>query len=184
MTYSFLHAHIPPASLASNSLTESEITMFGTVQPDTERPAHVTNDELVVLSHLQLDIEQPPEGWNVFLAGRGIEVVEDDLARPAIARADARRLFAEQRELAQRRTEALRRADEAAIEFDRQFRASIGAGIPASAIPAGATYAEAMLAAEFDSRTYQPRRTSMAEDLFDNSGGLVFHPTISQPDEE
>ena len=70
-----------------------------------------------------------------------------------------------------------------AVRYDRQFRASIGAGIPASAIPAGSTYAEAMLAAELDSRTYQPHRATIAEDLFDNSGTLTFHPYSADGDE-
>ena len=54
-----------------------------------ERPAGVMNDELIPLSHLALDLDVPPEGWTVYLEGRGIAVVADDLGRLAIARSDA-----------------------------------------------------------------------------------------------
>ena len=63
-----------------------------------ERPAGVMNDELIPLSHLALDLDVPPEGWTVYLEGRGIAVVADDLGRLAIARSDARQLFVERRE--------------------------------------------------------------------------------------
>ena len=55
-------------------------------------------EELVPLSVLALDLAQPAEGWNIYLAGRGITVTVDDLGRTAIARGDARRLFVERRE--------------------------------------------------------------------------------------
>ena len=146
--------------------------MFRTLH-DTERPAHVTNDELVVLTHLQLDIEQPPEGWNVFLAGRGIEVVEDDLGRPAIVRADARPLFAERRRAQFRSREVLARQEREAIEADQLRRASIWKGLPADRIPVGARPAEAMLAAARDA---QPRRQSVLQHALSNEGALEFHP--------
>jgi hypothetical protein len=155
--------------------------MFQTaiVEPAVKVPV----EELIPLVILALSLDAPPQGWAAHLADRDIEVLRDDIGREAIARSDARQLFVERAQNEARRKELLARADEAAIEYDRRFRASIGAGIPASAIPAGATYAEAMLAAELDSRTYQPHRATMAEDLFDNSGTLTFHP-ITQPDEE
>jgi hypothetical protein len=147
--------------------------MFRTVQPDTERPAHVTNDELVVLSHLQLDLPAPADGWTVFLAGRGIEVLTDDIGRLSVSRSDAKRLFDERRELEARRAEFIARADAAAIEFDRARRRELFSGIPADRIPVGARPAEAMLAAARDA---QPRRQSVLQHALSNEDALEFHP--------
>ena len=165
--------------------------MFGTVQPDTERPASAidpgenfvssaSSSEPVPLSQLRLDIEQPGEGWAAFLAGRGIEVVSDDIGRPSIARADARRLFAEQREHEARKAEMLRAADEAAEEYDRQRRAQIWRGVSADMLPVGATPASVMLAAAKDA---QPKRRTPLEEALSNDGGITYH-SYAQPDEE
>lgn len=40
----------------------------------------------VPLSHLSLDLVEPPKGWLAMFAARGIETVVDDLGRPAIPR--------------------------------------------------------------------------------------------------
>ena len=48
---------------------------------------------------LKLDLLAPGEGWGAYLDSRSIPVVKDDLGRLAISRADARRLFAERREV-------------------------------------------------------------------------------------
>ena len=61
-----------------------------------------------------------------------------------------------------------------AIEADKQFRASLGVGLPASAIPHGMTYGQLIAEAKLDSQTYRPR-ASIAEDLLSNSGELTFH---------
>jgi hypothetical protein len=153
-----------------------------TMPADIERPATVIDPELIPLSVLALDIEQPSAGWTAYLAGRDIAITTDDIGRPAIARVDARQLLTERAEHEARRAEFIARADEAAIQFDREWRAQLGVGVPASAIPAGMSATEAMFANELASHAYQPRRTSMAEDLFDNSGGLTFHPISQQPD--
>jgi hypothetical protein len=156
--------------------------MFGTaiVEPAVKVPL----EQLIPLSVLALDLDTPAQGWAAHLATRDIEIVLDDLGRAAVTRTDARRLFVGRAEHEAKRAEFLAAADRQAEEFDRQWRAQLGVGIPASAIPAGMSYAEAMFANELNSHAYQPRRRSMAEDLFDNSGELVFHPTISTPDEE
>ena len=49
------------------------------------------------LSHLELDLPAPVEGWAVFLAGRGVEVTLDDIGRMSVSRGDARQLLIEQR---------------------------------------------------------------------------------------
>ena len=129
--------------------------MFRTL-PDVEQAAaRVAMPESVPLSVLSLDHPEPSGGWNVYLHERNIPIGEDDLGRPAIARVDARQLFAEQRKAEARRRELLARADEAAIEYDRQRRASIWKGLPADRLPVGARASEALLAAAHDTR---PRR--------------------------
>ena len=54
--------------------------------------------ELIPLSHLALDHPEPLAGWDPLLEARGIELLTDDLYRPAIRREDARRLAEERRE--------------------------------------------------------------------------------------
>jgi hypothetical protein len=129
------------------------------------------------LSVLELDLAAPPLGWNVYLAGRGIAVVDDGIGRPAVARADARMLIAEQREAEARGREKAAELERQAVEQDQQRRAQIW-GIPADMIPVGVSAAQAMVAAEKDAR---PRRRSVLEDSLSNSG-TVFHPIRS--DEE
>jgi hypothetical protein len=130
--------------------------------------------ELIALSHLQLDLPAPGEGWPVHLARRGVEITLDDLGRASIARADARRLFSERREAEARSREKAAERERQAVEADQRFRAQLGVGVPASAF-AGMTYAEAVAAAELDSQVYRPR-ASVVEDLLSNDGGLTFHP--------
>ena len=60
------------------------------------------------------------------------------------------------------------------IEADQRFRASVGVGLPVSAIPHGMTYGEVVASAELDSQPYRPRAT-LVEDLLGNSDELTFH---------
>jgi hypothetical protein len=82
--------------------------MFRNV-PNTELTVELTAhdvvdpSELVALSILELDLEPPSSGgWDANLAGRGIPVVDDDIGRKAIYRADARLLITERRDAEQR----------------------------------------------------------------------------------
>ena len=54
--------------------------------------------ELIPLSVLALDHPEPLAGWEPLLQARGIELLTDDLYRPAIRREDARQLAEERRE--------------------------------------------------------------------------------------
>ena len=45
--------------------------------------------ELIPLSHLGLDHPEPVGGWEPLLQARGIELLEDDLLRPSVARTPA-----------------------------------------------------------------------------------------------
>ena len=130
---------------------------------------------LIPLSHLQLDLEPPPDGWSMFLAHRGIQVVPDSLGRDSIGMDAARRLFDERRELVLRQAALQAVAEQAAVEQDQARRAQLPSGISAAALN-GMSYAEAMRESELASQTYSPR-TSLVEDVLNNGGGgFTFHP--------
>jgi hypothetical protein len=122
----------------------------------------------------------PPLGWNVYLAGRGIAVVDDDIGRPAVARADARMLIAEQREAEARGREKAAELERQAVEQDRLRQAQIWVGIPADLLPADVHPATVMLQAVQDAR---PRRQSMLQEALAGES-LTFHSFGSVPDEE
>jgi hypothetical protein len=157
--------------------------MFRTTAATAPPTRAALAEALIPLSVLRLDLPEPAQGWAVYLAGFGIATVTDDIGREAISRGNAKMLLDEQREREARRAEILARADAAAIEFDREWRSQLR-GVPADMIPAGMAPAAAMFAAELDSHAYQPRRASMAEDLFDNSGEITFHPLAPATNEE
>jgi hypothetical protein len=159
-----------------------------TSTPVTEPTPDVTSTfvELVPLSHLALDLPAPEAvGWGVFLADRGIAIVVDDVGRLSISRDNARQLLSEHRENEARAREMAAEREAQAIELDRQRRASLPAGVPVSAIPAGMTYGQAIASAELDSQTYRPSRRTLMEDVFDGAPDtLTFHPIGPTPDEE
>jgi hypothetical protein len=146
-----------------------------------ERAVKVPVEELIPLSVLQLDLPVPGDGWTVFLAGRNIEVLLDDLGRESIARSDARQLLAEQRAYEARRAELLAAADRQAEEFDRQRRAQIWKGVSADMLPVGVSAGDAMLAAARDT---QPKRRSLMEETLSNSPEMSYHAFTPNPDEE
>jgi hypothetical protein len=76
--------------------------------------------QLIPLSYLTLDLDEPVVGWERTLAERGVEVELDDLGRPSVPREALGGLIAEQRERAARRVEPR--------PVDRQL---VPAGIPA-----------------------------------------------------
>jgi hypothetical protein len=156
--------------------------MFKAAAAAVEAPVVFRDESPVPLSHLQLDLGEPVEGWRPFLADRHIEIVTDDLGRLSVARDDARRLFDEHHDNEVRKAELRAAAEKRAIEADQRFRASLGVGVPASAIPAGMTYAEAVVQAGLDSLTYRPGRRSLVEDALDGSG-ITFHPIQHEADE-
>jgi len=108
-------------------------------------------------------------------AGRGVLVVEDDLGRPSISYADARRLVSERREAAARARELAERHDQ---ELEEQRLASLHVGVPA--VP-GELPSTALLMSARDER---PRRQSMVEHALSNDGGFVFHPLGPEGDEQ
>jgi hypothetical protein len=131
-----------------------------TSEKETLKPA-----DPVPLSHLALDLEQQPaEGWVAYLANHGIAIAFDDLGRRCISRADAKRLLEQQRLNEIRRQDVMARAELAAIEADRKFRAGLHPGIPWYEMPPGVLPVEAMTQSAKDAR---PRRTpSHGEWLF------------------
>jgi hypothetical protein len=148
--------------------------MFKTA-PAAEPAPTVPNGtpDLIPLSHLSLDVDEPSVGWDAYLTGRGIPVVFDDVGRRSVSRADARQLLDEQREAEARRQEVVRRQEQQFIEADQRFRAQLSPGLPWYALPDGVSPAQAWAAAEKDS---QPRRQSVLEHALTNSGQLEYHP--------
>ena len=122
-------------------------------------------------------------GWTAYLNNIGVEVVEDDIGRAAIHRHDARMLISEHRSAEAVKAEKRAAAERQAVESDRAWRASLPSGVPAGALPPGMSYAEAVHQASLDSLTYQPRRTSVVEDLLSNDG-ITFHPIQHGAEEE
>jgi hypothetical protein len=131
-------------------------------------------EQLLPLSHLALDLGGvPPEGWPSFLGRRSIAVVPDFLGRDAIG-CDAARRVLDERRADELRKNALRREQErAAVEADELRLAQIYKGVPADAVPVGVHPSTAMLQAAHDA---QPRRQSLMEEAFSNSGETTFHP--------
>lgn len=158
------------------------MSVFHSKPVDVERPAVAVSDELIPLSHLALDLEVPAEGWPMFLGRRAITIRPDSLGRDSIDGGAAKRLFDEQREVVLRQAALRKVAEQAAVEQDQAFRASIGQGVTAAALN-GMSYAEAMHEAELASKSYRPR-ASVAADLLDNGGrGMVFHPFHNSAEE-
>ena len=156
------------------------MSVFHSKPTDTEPDRCAPITDLIPLSHLALDLEPPPEGWSMFLARRGIQVVPDVLGRDAIGMDAARRLLDEQRENVLRRAALLKVAEQAAVEQDQARRAQLGQGISAAALN-GMSYAEAAQQAEAASAGWRPR-ASVLEDALGN-GGMVFHPIRSEGDQ-
>jgi hypothetical protein len=141
--------------------------MFKTTASVTEPPVHddvmAPAADPVPVSHLALDLPEPPVGgWVAYLAGRGLEVLTDDIGRPAVSRAIAGQLLTECREDEIRRREAAEAAERQALEADRVRRANMPTGIPAGLVPDGLRPAEAMMLAGESSA---PRAMCVREQL-------------------
>jgi hypothetical protein len=104
-----------------------------------------TQEPLIPISHLSLDLGEPIVGWAASLSEHGIELLEDDIGRKAISREDARTLLAERREREARLEDQRRRDAESA---DKQV--PVMAGVPALE---GASPFESMAAADPDFTT-------------------------------
>jgi hypothetical protein len=135
----------------------------------------------VPLSHLELDLPSPVEGWPNFLGARAIAIIPDDLRRDCVSRGDALRLLDEQREQVLRQAALRRLAEQEAVEADERRRALIWQGVPADRLPVGVAPAAAMLQA---SRDAQPRRQSVLQEALSNSEGMTYHSLAPTSDEE
>jgi hypothetical protein len=93
----------------------------------------LTDGELVPLSHLSLDVDEPIQGWELFFAERGIEIVIDDVGRRSVSRGVLAELLAEQREREAR-----------ALDRPAPDSLPVGVGVPALE---GAGAVESLLAA-------------------------------------
>jgi hypothetical protein len=136
--------------------------------------------EPVPLSHLELDLPAPAQGWAAYLAEMGIQLQVDDIGRLSLARVDAKQLFAERAAAEQKAREVAAENERAAIEKDRQFRAALNPGIPWWHFD-GASYGQAVAAVE---AAQQPQRVPTAgEWLFNQTDTMVFHSLEGQEDE-
>ena len=155
--------------------------MFKTPASDVESaPDQVLSENLVPLSHFQLDHPQPPEGWANFLGRRAIKFLPDDLGRDCIRRQDARRLLDEKRASELRAAKLRQLAEQEAVEADRLRMEQIWKGVSADMVPIGAHPVTAMLAA---AKAARPRRQSPVEAAFDNSPGGYTVQNLPRGDE-
>jgi hypothetical protein len=146
------------------------------VPVDAPIDAHI--DVTIPVSHIGLELPEPVGGWAVYLTGRGIPILADDIGRPSISRADAKQLFAEQAEHERRVREVAKQQEEAAIAADRAFRAALPKGTPWYAFD-GVSPAEAWAAAEL---AEAPRRRSPLEEALD--GESMVYRRLPATDEE
>jgi hypothetical protein len=72
--------------------------MFNKAPAAEPAPDVIVPADVIPVSHIELDLVTPVEGWASYLAGRDIAVVIDDVGRLSISREDAKRLFDEHRE--------------------------------------------------------------------------------------
>jgi hypothetical protein len=145
--------------------------MFGNAPAIEPAPEVTPRDELIPLSHFELDHPRPAEGWENHLGRRAIAFVPDDLGRDCVRRRDARRLLDEQRANELRVAKLRKAAELEAVEADAAWRASLPRGLQLSAIPEGATYGDVVRQTELDSL---PRRRSMLEESLSGET-LTFH---------
>ena len=115
-------------------------------------------------------------GWDVYLAGRGITVVVDDIGRKSITRSDARRLFDERREAEARQQEDVKRRDG---EIGAQRVAGLRRGVPWYEVPDGVLPVVAMTAADRDA---QPKRLSPLQEQL--AGETMTYHRLPSTDEE
>jgi hypothetical protein len=144
--------------------------MFKAAAAAVEAPVVFRDESPVPLSHLQLDLGEPAEGWRPFLADRHIEVVVDDLGRLSVARDDVRRLFDEHHDNEERKAQRRKLAEAQAVADDQIRRAQIWGGAPAVE---GVSAAALMLQADKDA---QPKRRSVLQEALAGSETLTYHP--------
>jgi hypothetical protein len=133
--------------------------------------------EPLPLSVLELDLPASPIGWPAYLAGKGIDIVLDDLGRAAVSRSDARRLFEEKRAAEAKAREMAEANERQAIEADLQWRAALPRGAAWYEVPPGVLPVVAMTEA---AKAEQPRRRSVLEDAL-AGGATVMHILEPQP---
>jgi hypothetical protein len=136
--------------------------------------------DVIPVSHLSLDLPEPPIGWTAYLNNIGVEIVEDGIGRSAVSSADARMLIAEHRANEERKAQRRKLAEAQAVADDQIRRAQIWQGIPADDLPPGVAPAAVMLQASKDAR---PKRTSVLQEALAGSQTLTYHP-LPTSDEE
>ena len=103
--------------------------------------------ELIPISHLALELPSPGVDWAHYLRGRGIEVLFDDVGRPAMSRQVLKQLIQQQKDAEAKARELAAVRD---AEFERQRQANLPKGLAWWEVPVGMSPAEAMIAAGGD----------------------------------
>jgi hypothetical protein len=137
----------------------------------------MTAEQPVLLSVLALDLPAPADGWAAELGRRGVAVFEDDLGRAAVDRAVARSLFAEHRELEARNARLRAEIEQRAVEAHQAFRASLPAGIPAGAVPAGVTAGQLLMLSD---PMPGSRRQSVLEHALEHPAGAIVYTPVNE----
>jgi hypothetical protein len=125
--------------------------------------------ELIPLSVLALDLPVPAAGWPDEL------VVLDDVGRPSVDVSVARSLLAEARERQEVAARKRAEIEQEAVEKDRQFRASLPAGVPAGQVPEGISAGMLMMLSDSE-RQGSRRETVLEHALQHRDGAIVYHP--------
>jgi hypothetical protein len=130
--------------------------------------------EPVPLSVLALDLDPPVAGWDHYLSECGVEIINDDLGRRSVRRADAARLLREQAAARQRAYEMAEANERAAIEADKRWRAQLHPGVPWHQMPDPGLLPVVQMTAA--GRAAEPRRTpTQTEWLFGEADTMVYH---------
>jgi hypothetical protein len=136
--------------------------------------------DLIALSVLGLELDEPGEGWVINLERRGIEVTFDDIGRRAISRSDAATLIGEQRELEVKKVEIAARQEQRFLEAEALRQAGLFRGVAWYEIGDGGPAPAIILQSAKDA---DPRRRSLTEDFLGGRDSVVFHPYDPSEDE-
>jgi hypothetical protein len=154
--------------------------MFRNTIPDTEpAPVVAPPADLIPLSHLSLDVDEPCVGWDAYLSGRGLEVVLDDVGRPSIPRVDARMLFAEKQEGEARKREIMERNEQRMVEADQAWRAGLHKGVEWWRLPDGMTPGDAMALAAAEASHQKSVQESLLEQEFGGPQNSMVYQSFS-----
>jgi hypothetical protein len=132
--------------------------------------------EPIPLSALALDLPTPVDGWAAELDRRGVAVLEDDLGRRSISRADAAALFVAHRQQQEAAARHRVELEERLVAADEARRAAMPQGIPVNEVPVGVSAGLAMMLSDpFPAK----RRQSVLEHSLEHPAGALIYTPIN-----